>query len=118
MYVESGVIPLLAQVAMAGTVFFTSVSSTGILQLVSQPYVCSLYASPGPKGLLKATRLTLMGREYETFFNRNDVSAGMVMEKSVCISRLRYKSIFLCVLYLYILDAYILSVSLFCMFYR
>eukprot|EP01031_Cornospumella_fuschlensis_P033570 gene33570-40611_t len=72
--VKSGVIPLLAQVAMAGTVFFTSVSSTGILQLVSQPYVCSLYASPGPKGMLRATRLSLTGREYETVFSRDDVS--------------------------------------------
>lgn len=80
MYVESGVIPLLAQVAMAGTVFFTSVSSTGILQLVSQPYVCSLYASAGPKGFLKATRLTLTGREYETVFTKDDVSPSATID--------------------------------------
>lgn len=41
--VQSGVLPMAAQIAIAGTLFFSSVSSTALLQVVAHPYVCTLH---------------------------------------------------------------------------
>lgn len=68
---ESGVLPIAAQVALASTVFFTSVSSTVMLQLVGHPYVHHLYEETGPsvsKRTLYATRFNLFGKETKTKF--------------------------------------------------
>jgi hypothetical protein len=40
---QSGILPVAAQIALAGTVFFTSFSSTVLLQVVAHPYVCTLH---------------------------------------------------------------------------
>jgi hypothetical protein len=41
--VQSGILPLAAQIAVASTVFFTSFSSTVLLQVVTSPYVVTLH---------------------------------------------------------------------------
>ena len=43
MTIQSGVLPLGAQIALAVTVLFTSFSSTVLLQVVAHPYVCTLH---------------------------------------------------------------------------
>lgn len=43
MTIQSGVLPMAAQMALAGTVFFSSFSSTVLLQVVAHPYVCTLH---------------------------------------------------------------------------
>eukprot|EP01032_Pedospumella_encystans_P015362 gene15362-17576_t len=40
---QSGILPMAAQIALAGTVLFSSLSSTLLLQVVAHPYVCTLY---------------------------------------------------------------------------
>jgi hypothetical protein len=61
--------PLVAQMALAGTVLFTSTSSTALLHGVGNPYVTQLYEIKG-KGerVFEATRLTLLGKEKITRF--------------------------------------------------
>ena len=46
MTIQSGILPMPAQMALAGTVFFTSFSSTLLLQVVAHPYVCTLHEIP------------------------------------------------------------------------
>lgn len=43
MTIESGVLPMVAQIALATTVFFTSFSSTVLLQAVGHTYVCTIH---------------------------------------------------------------------------
>jgi hypothetical protein len=46
--VESNVIPAVAQMALIGTVGFSSVTSTAFLHLVASPYVVALYEIKSP----------------------------------------------------------------------
>lgn len=60
MVFDSGVMPLVAQLALAGTAFFTSTSSTVFLHLVSKPYVTEIVQEDNQ---FIASRLNLLGKE-------------------------------------------------------
>lgn len=49
MTVESGILPIIGQAAIASTVIVTSFSSTGLLQVVGHPYVGTLHEIIPPK---------------------------------------------------------------------
>jgi hypothetical protein len=84
MTVQSGLLPLPAQLAVAGTVFFTSLSSTILLQVVAHPYVGTLHeivpsqlrqepstTAPQESQLdrkFKATRFSMFGQPKVTEF--------------------------------------------------
>eukprot|EP01039_Chlorochromonas_danica_P007975 gene7975-8796_t len=56
--IVSGMLPIAAQVAMAGTIFFTSLSSTAFLQLVASPYVCRIVEITNPSTATTTTATT------------------------------------------------------------
>lgn len=71
--------PVGGQVALISTVVFSSLSSTGLLQLVAQPYVSALYEnsshSKGAKRdrLLAAEYYDILGRQRRKEFSLSDV---------------------------------------------
>lgn len=79
MTVQSGVLPMAAQIALVGTVMFSSFSSTLLLQVVAHPYVCTLHeivpvdapATPVASGdrRFKATRYNMLGNPVVTEFS-------------------------------------------------
>jgi hypothetical protein len=66
----------MAQVAIASTVLFTSISSTTILHLVSQPYVCKLteISSPSNNRKFRAYKYNVLGNVNHFDFYLSDVS--------------------------------------------
>lgn len=61
---------------MAGTVLFTSLSSTAILHLVASPYVCKLVELPSEGGSrrFRASRVNFLGQLKDVEFSMSEVS--------------------------------------------
>lgn len=72
---ESGVAPIFAQVAIASSVLFLSLSSTIILHLVCGPYICRLTELEpiGKDRHLRAHKVNLIGRLREIDFMLSEV---------------------------------------------
>ncbi len=87
MTLNSGVLTIAGQIAVAGTIVFGSVSSTFLLQLVTQPYVTALHEvfdvgqSEEQRSNIDtrkfcATRLNVLGNPKKTVFTLRDVSTS------------------------------------------
>lgn len=71
---QSGIVPYAGQIAIASTVFFTSFSSTLLLQVVAHPYVATLYEVTNNKDIINPLQQTSI----ETSGSSSSTSLGML----------------------------------------
>lgn len=85
-YIDSGIMPVVGQVALVSTVMFSSLSSTAMLHVVVHPYVTELYEIFSPSSVtitagkevrkFEATRVDMMGNDRCTEFSLSEVEAN------------------------------------------
>ena len=91
--IQSGILPMAAQMALAGTVFFTSFSSTLLLQVVAPPYVCTLHevVTPGTPDSIKNATESSSSSESENEVPKSSTDAPADPTSELSLNR-RFKA--------------------------
>ena len=91
--IQSGILPMAAQMALAGTVFFTSFSSTLLLQVVAHPYVCTLHevVTPGTPDSIKNATESSSSSESENEVPKSSTDAPADPTSELSLNR-RFKA--------------------------